>query len=390
MTPNHPHICILSFSHIASDARVLRQIEYLSPHYDITVVGYGDAPPEWEELVNWHNVQGDTAQRRRDVNWYRLSAWGGRFLSLLYDAEFRYSYHAQQAKQALLECQADVYHANDWNSLPLVIPVAKQVGAKVVFDAHEFPRLQFDSTRARFIHGNYAHHHLRRYAHQANAMTTVSPLLAQKYAEDYGLDAQVIMSAPRYQDLQPSVVNSERIDIVHHGGAERRRHLELMLEMMRYTDSRFHLHLYLIGNSAYVADLQVMAQDIALDRIHFHEPMSPVEIPRTINKYDIGIFILKPNTFNHMASLPNKFFDFINARLAVCITPTAGMKALAEQHNFSLISETYEPREIAEKLNQLTPEDIMRLKQGANQATQVLNADVEMGKLLAIYEDLLA
>lgn len=37
-------MCILSSSSIARDARVLRQIEYLLPHYQVTAVVYGEAP----------------------------------------------------------------------------------------------------------------------------------------------------------------------------------------------------------------------------------------------------------------------------------------------------------------------------------------------------------
>jgi hypothetical protein len=41
---SRPTICIISFSPIARDARVLRQIDYLAPHYDLAVLGHGASP----------------------------------------------------------------------------------------------------------------------------------------------------------------------------------------------------------------------------------------------------------------------------------------------------------------------------------------------------------
>ena len=37
-------ICILSFSHVYRDSRVLRQVEFLAPYYDISVIGFGELP----------------------------------------------------------------------------------------------------------------------------------------------------------------------------------------------------------------------------------------------------------------------------------------------------------------------------------------------------------
>src|SRR4051794_6980340 len=43
-------VCIISLADIGRMAPVLRQIEYLSPHYDVTVIGHGEAQPGWENV----------------------------------------------------------------------------------------------------------------------------------------------------------------------------------------------------------------------------------------------------------------------------------------------------------------------------------------------------
>lgn len=386
----HQHICIIALSPIARDARVLRQVEYLSPHYDITVIGYGDAPTEYQGMVEWHNVSGSKLKQWMDRILRIAIVVLGRFLPFLLPLEYILTIRARRIKKILLDANADAYHANDWDTLPLVVPIATQLGAKIVFDAHEYSPGQQHSALRQFFLASRATYFLRRYAHKATRMTTVSPLLAEKYAEVFGLTAQVIMSAPRQQGLLPSSIDADVIHIVHHGGATRRRQLELMIETMRHTDNRFHLHFYLVVGrfQAYANELKALAKNVAPERIHFHEPIAPTEITRTINQYDIGLYILKPFPFNHLAALPNKLFDFINAGLALCISPTPGMASLARQYDFSVISETYEPEEIAQKLNALTPERIMEMKHNAYDASNILNADVEMGKVVEIYREL--
>lgn len=388
---NRQHICIIALSPIARDARVLRQVEYLSPHYDITVIGYGNAPPQWADKVAWYNVVGNKVNKWIDFALRITIVALGRFLPFILPLEYVLTKRARHIKKIIFEANADAYHANDWDTLPLVVPIAKKLGAKIVFDAHEYSPGQQHSALRQFFLAPRATYFLRRYAHQANRMTTVSPLLAEKYAEVFNLDAQVIMSAPRQESLVPSPVNADAIHLIHHGGATRRRQLELMIETMGSTDERYHLHFYLVVGQfqGYVNELKALAQDIAPQRIHFHEPITPTEITRTINQYDIGFYILKPFPFNHLAALPNKLFDFINAGLAICISPTPGMATLARQFDFSLISETYDPEEIAQKLNALTPERIMEMKNNAYEASNILNADVEMGKVIDIYHELL-
>lgn len=45
-------ICIISFSPIYRDARVLRQIKYLSPFFDLNIIGYGHSHPSWLNMPN--------------------------------------------------------------------------------------------------------------------------------------------------------------------------------------------------------------------------------------------------------------------------------------------------------------------------------------------------
>jgi hypothetical protein len=390
MTQKRQHICILVLSPIARDARVLRQIEYLAPHYDITVIGYGEAPPEWAGRVAWHNILGGRWSQVFDRILRLIVVAIGRVIPPAYALEYILTTRAHRAKRAVRQTNADAYHANDWDTLPLVVPHVRISGAKLVFDAHEYALEQQPTKLRAFVFHPRAHYSLKRYIHMAHRMITVSARIAERYHAIFGVDAFVVMNAPRYANMEASPVQSDVYNIVSHGTALPQRKIDHIIRLMEHLDHRFHLHLYLVGASNYIAMLKALAQATAPERITFHAPVKPHDITSTINQYDIGIHLLEPINFNHRSALPNKFFDFINARLAICIGPSDGMSDIVREHRIGVIAPSFALDELARTLNALTPDDIMRMKQNASKAAQVLNADVEMQKVVDLYADLLS
>ena len=119
-------------------------------------------------------------------------------------------------------------------------------------------------------------------------------------------------------------------------------------------------------------------------------PPVPFEeiIPFT-SRYDIGIFLCPPTTFNLANCLPNKFFEFIQARLMVAISPNPEMARLVRQYNLGIIAKDFSPQEMAKSLNSLSKEQILQYKENANKTAKILNAEKEGEKLLNIIEEVL-
>ena len=162
-----------------------------------------------------------------------------------------------------------------------------------------------------------------------------------------------------------------------------------MIETMDYVDSRFHLDLMLVPNHQheYFDKLQVMTQTRKNVRIIPPVPFEEI-IPFT-SRYDIGFYILKPANFNHLYALPNKFFEFIQARLMIAISPNPEMARLVRQYNLGIIAKDFSPQEMAKSLNSLSKEQILQYKENVNKAAKILNAEKEGEKLLNIIEEVL-
>ncbi len=184
-------------------------------------------------------------------------------------------------------------------------------------------------------------------------------------------------------------VNPNHIRIIHHGYASPDRKIEGMIETMDYVDSRFHLDLMLVPNYQrdYYQTLQAMVEK--RKNVRILPPVSFEEIIPFSAQYDIGIFLCPPTTFNLEKCLPNKFFEFIQARLAIAIGPSPEMARLVQEYNLGIIAKDFSAKEMAQSLNALTKEQILQYKENANQTAKILNAEKEGEKLLGVLEEVL-
>ncbi|RDU62815.1 MULTISPECIES: hypothetical protein [Helicobacter] len=184
-------------------------------------------------------------------------------------------------------------------------------------------------------------------------------------------------------------VNPNHIRIIHHGYASPDRKIEVMIETMDYVDSRFHLDLMLVPNYQrdYYQTLQAMVEK--RKNVRILPPVSFEEIIPFSTQYDIGIFLCPPTTFNLEKCLPNKFFEFIQARLAIAIGPSPEMARLVQEYNLGIIAKDFSAKEMAKSLNALTKEQILQYKENANQTAKILNAEKEGEKLLGVLEEVL-
>ncbi len=328
-------------------------------------------------------------QRVRHFSWRLL----GRMLGgSIYERWYWYQAEHRQAYAALCKTKSKLIHANDWLALPAAIRAAKFLSAKVLLDLHEYAPLEMEQQRGwHTFNQPMIDYFLHQYANRSDEVITVCQSIADRYAATYGFQPSVIMNAPAWEsgiDFRPA--DPRCVRLIHHGGSMRTRRLELMIDTVRLADTRYELHFMLVGDETYEADLKAYAQRVAPGRVFFHPPVTPEKIVRSIAAFDIGIFVLPFFNYNWQVALPNKFFDFINAGLAVTIGPSPEMARLVHQYGFGMVAPSFEPAQVAATLNNLTATELDAMKQRALSARTMLNADVEMEKLLSIYKRLLA
>lgn len=371
-------VLILSFSDLATDPRVARQIGLLSSRYDVTAAGFGQPRLAGARFLQLLPLQRSLAGRVLAVAMLKARA---------FERYYWTSPTVRYAHESLKDEAFDLVVANDLSALPLACRLKPAQG--VIYDAHEYsPRELEDRFYWRFLFRDYNDFLCRAYLPSIRGMTTVCDSIAEEYRRNYGAAAEVVLSAPPLQALEPAAVSGPRIRMVHHGGAIPSRKIELTLEMMDLLDDRFGLDLMLVPtDAAYFRRLQAMVE--RRPRVRIVAPVPMQELPRRLNCYDIGLFLLPPTNFNYLNALPNKFFEFIQARLAVAIGPSPEMARLVRQFGCGVVSESFDPGSLAHELGKLDATRIDGMKQRSHAAARELCFERTAPVLLGMVDRLL-
>ncbi len=281
----------------------------------------------------------------------------------------------------------DLIISHDLVLLPLIFRANRN--APVFFDAREFyPRNFEDQFRWRLLCGPINHYLCRKYLQKCAKIITVCQGSAGEYRRAYDVQPEVVMSLPVFRDLEPVKRGDGAIRVVHHGYASASRRIEDMIQMMDYVDERFSLDLMLLQNpTSYLKAL--MSMGAARGNVRFIPPVAMPEIVPFTNRYDIGLFLCRPTNFNLRYTLPNKFFEFIQARLAIAIGPSVEMRKLVERYDCGVVSGDFSPRTLARALNSLTAEKLHYYKQRAAEAARILNADSNRPRILGMVRNLI-
>ena len=380
-----PKICIVSFSDISWDSRVLRQIEYASRKYTVDVIGYGAWTPTQTARVRFHALA-NRGFDRREKTLRTLFLLLGCILRRWWIQTYWMGSGYRKAYEWLRSGGYSIIHANDLEALPMAVLAGEATGAKVLFDAHEYSPAQVVNVgRGRLIKVAYVSYLLRIFGRRAEEFVTVCEEIASLYRENFGLDVKVIMNAASRKGTKFRPVDPNRVKLIHHGAAKPARKLERMIELVRALDERFSLHFMLIGQDEYLIKLRNIAAEKAPGRIVFKDAVPPDQIISHLSDFDMSLCLIPPVPVSYKYALPNKFFESVAAGLAIVTGPSPEMARLTRKHGFGVVAPGFEPGDVANVLNGLSDKHINDMKARALEAAEILNADVEMGKLLDIY-----
>lgn len=366
MTEDRQQILVVTYTPIAREPRALKQIRYLRQHHDITTAGFGPAP--FEDLPH---IELDDAPPYR---------WGvlGRFLYLvllglhLYPLLTRFSSRDAIARQRLASGAWDAIIAHDPQTMSLALSLPARLG--VVADLHEYsPRQNEHSPSWRFLIAPYMRWLCKTKVTKAAAVVTVGQGIADEYRRQFGIESTVVINATPYQELAPQPVSTP-LRLVHSGVPAVQRRLEIMIDAVLQTSADVTLDFYLVDDdSPYMESLQQRAA--GSDRIRFNPPVPYADLVRTLNGYDIGLSIFAPTTFNLAWCLPNKFFDFIQARLGVIVGPSPEMERFVADFGIGAVMPDFEATSLARLLEQIDVDTVSSWKRASSAHAEELSSE---------------
>jgi glycosyltransferase involved in cell wall biosynthesis len=208
----------------------------------------------------------------------------------------------------------DVVHANDLDTLPAGFALARRAGALLVYDAHELYS-EFEEPAPRLA---------RRLllalegalARRADAVVTVSDGVARELQARLRLAdlPLVVTNAPPRAEIGPIGSSEGPLRAVYQGGLGPGRGLDDLLAAAGATDVLLTIRIRMADPEAL---RQIVASRGLADRVRVLDPVPPAEVLEALGEFEVGVIFDRPQSRNSDLSLPNKFFEYLMAGLAV-------------------------------------------------------------------------
>jgi Glycosyltransferase Family 4 len=362
-------ILILANRPLHKSPRIIREIEALTGDYKI--IAFGTTPPP-SEFAEFEKNDMISIVEKVFQKLYKIitsgKQWEGRFYTV-----------NKRLRELFRKYNPDIIITHESQFLPYIYRYKNIYNFKVIYNAHEYYPLEFESRKNwTNTYGKFYLNLYKKYLSKLDMMVNVCDGIAVKCKEEFGKDSIVIPNACTYHaEIVPVLRDNQEklIKIIHHGAAIRERKLEYMIEAALKLGSSFQLDLMLVpGDKKYLAELTALVSTI--DNVNIIPSLNFRDIVPFINQYDIGLFNLPPLIFNYLHALPNKLFEFIQARLCIVVSNSPEMKKVVENNNLGLVSAGFSASELYECLKNINMQQINNFKINAHRAAEKLSAEM--------------
>ncbi|WP_291547909.1 glycosyltransferase [Bosea sp. (in: a-proteobacteria)] len=276
--------------------------------------------------------------------------------------------------------KVDIWLANDWTAMPIVQTLAVEQGVPYAYDTHELAVDEYAQRWRWRVFQRPVIAAIERNGIAGCAVTTcVSQGIATRLQQLYSLKEgpTVIRNMPRYEahGLRPS---GSTIEVLYHGVVSPGRGLETCIESVSLWRREFRLTIRGPASADYLASLGALIEKHGVQgRVVLAPPVAMVDLVKEAAAFDIGLFALPGHSQQNFHVLPNKFFEYTMAGLALCVSDLPEMTALVRQHDLGHLIPEVTPAAIAKAINGFDHAEIDRCKANSLAAATSLNWEVE-------------
>lgn len=383
--------CILSLTPVTDEPRVRRQAEALhKAGWKVVVCGLpgrSAAPGFWQFVEvpppRWHSLQ-----FLLPAFFMLLARFSGAAARAAYWRHVPFAHFWKHVKPALAT-PPNIILAHDYYTVPMAAALGEYFSCPFSIDAHEYAKTQRKHVFWwRLLVAPWVDQLQRHYLPKAAFVTTVCDGIADLLAKDYTIARPtVVRSTPSYRAMQFRPTG-ETIRVLYSGIIDPVRGLELAIRSLPLCRSEFEFIIRGPGHdSGYAQWLQALARELGVaDRVSFEPPVVFEQIVPAANATDIGYFVHADLSPQKRFTLPNKFFEYIMAGLALCVSDLPEMARLTRQYNLGNLARGFDTKAVADAINSFTREQIDACKKRSLEAAKTLCWEQESAAMLVGYE----
>ena len=380
-------ILLICDANLDKAPRVRMAYEALKNDYDFIMAGYKAAPFEDVEYIELPRKK---KPKRRNIDFHLSWPSPLRILASVFIKIYLLIFAEKEDKRPLIElyypllkdvsCELIINHHLATLETAVRLKTEKQV--KLISNLHEYYPKEFEDQAIWMKYeGPKITAICKKHLVQADAVFTVCEGIREEYLKEFGVDSIVVRNDKPFAKLNIQE-NEGPIRLIHHGAALKSRHLDKLIEAIIPLKDRFQLDLMLIPTQEDCYE-QLLHMCESHEHIQMIEAVAPDQIISFINTYDAGLFLLEPVNFNYQMALPNKLFEYIQARLAIVVSPNQEMARIVRNFNLGIVSEDYSSASFTKAIQTLNRENILGFKQAANQHAMELSSEKNQAQILS-------
>ncbi|MEI8202558.1 MAG: glycosyltransferase [Bacteroidota bacterium] len=296
----------------------------------------------------------------------------------------------------LLFHKFDLIYANDLDTLLPCFIAHKLCKAPLIYDTHEYFTGVPELAKRPTVRKIWEMIEQRIFPH-LKTIITVNKSIAQLYFEKYNKELQVVRNIPLYRE--PVLAQREalklpllptKILILQGSGINVDRGAEEILEAMQFLHQAV---LLIIGGGDVIEDLKNKVKLLKLeDKVLFISRQPYQTLMQYTASSDIGITLDKDTNINYRFSLPNKLFDYIQARIPVYASSLPEIKHIVKHYQVGKIASSHQPEIIAKEIQEMLNDLELMKKYQSNCETAALelcweNEKLQLMNILKPYSD---
>jgi glycosyltransferase involved in cell wall biosynthesis len=378
------NICLLVLNNFTTDARVHKEASTLAAAgHHVYVVAL------WEHgLAQTEQQSGYTIFRIQ----LKSRSWKNKLLS----PPIKYLEFAWRVWRLSAREPAQIYHANDANTLPAAWFVASRNHGKLVYDAHELETgRNFGNSKISWIYRSIWAWPEKLFIHKAQAVLTSSMSYATELKRIYQIPLPTIMmNSPNSLNIKRSSRLRDELHIpegmficLYQGRISSGRGIEPFFDAIQLLPNAAGVAL---GDGPLLETYRQYVDKGKWQRVYLPGKVPLDELPYYTSSADLGIVSIEDTSLSYHYSLPNKLFEYLHAHIPLIGCNLPEIANIIRSTKTGLVIDSLDSRSIAEAINTILTDPGLydQCKENTINASGIYNWQNESQKLIAVYESL--